>query len=177
MEQGLQSLESHDGPSVPKLAKPCPHVPMLWGAAAEPSSPGAGQRVTGRAEGSVLGQMKEALWWQGWKSRCQRRGASGLAEPRVPGMSWGRRMSAVTLVAGGDHPEVTRTVAFSQPPGSGKTARKGEARFAREGFFCSASFGPALAKHGTTGNGLMDIFCSAQPFPEPFQPGPAYLQG
>lgn len=24
MEQGLQSLESHDGPSVPKLAKPCP---------------------------------------------------------------------------------------------------------------------------------------------------------
>lgn len=63
-------------------------------------------------------------------------------------------------------------VAFSRPPGSGKTGKKREACFAGEFFFCLAHFMAVPAMGGTTGNGPGGSFCSAQPFPEPFQPGP-----
>lgn len=113
-EQGSQSPASHNGPSVPESAQPCPVAcPCAAEGGGSALSPGAEQRAIGKAEGSVLGEIKEAPQRRGWKSRCQRSGgipglllppaawegraelgASGLAEPRGPRVSWGRRTAA-----------------------------------------------------------------------------------
>lgn len=126
--------------------------------------------------GDIPGPQPPPEVWEGrpdW-------GASGLAEPHGPRMSWGRRMAAVTLVTGGDHPEVARTPLGLWPfPGlRGQEKQSEKGRFVLPGRdFLPGTFwggaGPACYNWERT-NG--PIFCSTQPFPEPFQPGPPCLQ-